>query len=49
MEMAFRMALSEEDLEYELEKASRRSGRRRRNNYRDQQNEIVSRTLRYNN
>lgn len=49
MEMAFRMALSEEDLEYELEKASRKSGRRRRNNYRDQQHDIMSRTLRYNN
>jgi len=49
MEMAFRMALSEEDLEYEMEKASRKSGRRRRNNYRDQQDDIVSRTLRYNN
>lgn len=49
MEMAFRMALSEEDIEYEMEKASRKSGRRRRNNYRDQQDDIVSRTLRYNN
>lgn len=49
MEMAFRIALTEEDLEYELEKASRKSGRRRRNNYRDQQDDIVSRTLRYNN
>lgn len=49
MEMAFRMALSEDDIEYEMEKASRKSGRRRRNNYRDQQDDIVSRTLRYNN
>ena len=49
MELAFRMALSEEDIEYEVEKASRKSGRRRRNNYRNQQSEIVSRTLRYHN
>lgn len=49
MEMAFRMAMSEEDLQYEMEKAARKGGRRRRNNYRDQQDDIVSRTLRYNN
>ncbi|MEZ4768531.1 MAG: S1 RNA-binding domain-containing protein [Caldilineales bacterium] len=49
MEMAFRMALSEEDIEYEVERASRKNSRRRRNHYRDQQDDIVSRTLRYHN
>lgn len=47
MEEAFRMALSEEDLAYEMERASRKNSRRRRNNYREEQNDIISRTLRY--